>query len=303
MSVELRHLRAFVAAAEELQFSAAAERLHMTQQALSRTVSQLEQLLGTRLFDRTTRSVALTAAGEAMLPGAKRTLAASAKAVDAARGTGARPLKVDISSGGIETGALVLRRLRADNPHIAVEQVEVGVRRGMQLLGDGGLDILLGLADGPPSQLKIEALRLEQVLVGMAQDHPLAGEREVPVRALAEVSLLLPSDEAAGEWTAFVLTELRRAGVAPRRYPGTTHGSVAAAEVVREGACVVPTLAWTDPPPDFVFAPLAGRTFFFPWSMMWHEGGHERAEVSAFLTAARSVANERGWLQDSSGQL
>lgn len=297
MSVELRHLRAFVAAAEELHFSAAAQRLHLTQQALSRTVSQLEQLVGTPLFERTTRHVTLTAAGEAMLPSARRALVASAKAVDAARGTDARPLKVDISSGGIETGALVLRRLRRDHPHIAVEQVEVGVRRGKRLLGDGALDILLGLADDPPGHLGIEALRVEQVLVGMAQDHPLAAGAEVPLRGLEGIPLLLPSDEAAGEWTAFVLMELRRAGVSPRRYAGTTHGSVAAAEVMREGACVVPTLAWTDPPPDLVFRPLGERAFLFPWSMMWLEGGHERAEVSAFLAAARGVASERGWLR------
>ena len=67
MSVELRHLRAFVAVAEELNFTRAASRLHLAQQALSAQISQLEALLGTPLFVRTTRRVELTGAGRALL--------------------------------------------------------------------------------------------------------------------------------------------------------------------------------------------------------------------------------------------
>jgi len=76
VNAELRHLRSFVAAAEELHFSRAAQRLHLTQQALSTHVAQLEAMVGGRLFVRTTREVALSAAGKAMLDPARRALAA-----------------------------------------------------------------------------------------------------------------------------------------------------------------------------------------------------------------------------------
>src|SRR4029453_15151355 len=72
--LELRHLRYFIAVAEELNFSRAAERLHMAQPPLSVAIRQLEQELGTDLFLRTTREVQLTDAGQAFLDGARRTL-------------------------------------------------------------------------------------------------------------------------------------------------------------------------------------------------------------------------------------
>src|ERR671935_2839904 len=73
--IELRHLRYFVAVAEELNFSRAAERLHMAQPPLSAAIRQLERELGTQLLLRTTREVRLTDAGSSFLDGARRTLA------------------------------------------------------------------------------------------------------------------------------------------------------------------------------------------------------------------------------------
>jgi DNA-binding transcriptional LysR family regulator len=112
MAAELRHLRCFVAVAEDVSFSVAARRLYLSQQALSRIVQQLEREIGTKLFDRTTRSVQLTPAGEAMLTSARQSIAAAGRAVEQARRVGRgepiRRLRIDVSSGGLETGALVL---------------------------------------------------------------------------------------------------------------------------------------------------------------------------------------------------
>lgn len=300
MSPELRHLRCFLAVAEELSFSAAANRLYMSQQALSRTVAQLERELGTRLFERTSRSVALTLAGEAMVVHARRAAAAADDAFDAAqraeRGDLARPLRVDISSGGIETGAAIVRRLRETRPEIAVHQVEVGVARGLELIRDGRLDVVLGLATRAPAELSVELLRREPVLLGVAEDDPLASLEEIPVAALADVELLLPSDESAAEWVEFVVDFCRQAGVTPRRWPGVTHGSVSAAEVVREARCVVPTNAWAEPPAGLVFRPLDPAPVF-PWSMVWRPDPSPTSEVEAFLACAREVRDARSWLR------
>src|SRR5436190_23857334 len=84
-AIELRHLRAFLAVAEELNFGRAAERLYITQPALSRQIRALEQLVGCELVRRTTRRVELTLAGEALLERSRRLLADVDAAVTAAQ--------------------------------------------------------------------------------------------------------------------------------------------------------------------------------------------------------------------------
>jgi DNA-binding transcriptional LysR family regulator len=309
LNPELKHLRYFVAVAEELNFSAAARRLYVSQQALSRVIQQFERELGVRLFDRTTRTVELTRAGDALYGSAKRSIEAAEHAFDTARraaqGEGARPLRVDISSSGLETGALVLRRLRREYPGIRVHQVEDGVPRGLDALRDGRLDALFGLATHCPPDVRAEAIRREPVLVGMSADHAFAGLDVVSVSMLAGVELLLPSDAAAVEWVEFVGIFCGQAGVRPRRWPGATHGTAAHAEVLREYDCVVPTVAWTDPPEDLVFRRLVEPTPILPWSMMTAPAsGDGHAELDALMKCAQIVGAERGWLtpaEDDSG--
>ena len=300
MSLELKHLRYFVAVAEDLNFTAAARRLYVSQQALSRIIQQLERSLGVKLFDRTTRSVALTQAGEAMLAAARRSTAAAEDAFHAAqraaRGELPRALWVDISSGSLQTGAVLLRYLREHHPALAVHQVEEGVPRGLVALRDGRLDVLLGLAASPPAQIDAELIRREPVLLGLAAGHPLAARASVPVAMLADVPLLLPSEQAAPEWVGFVRQFCAQAGITPRPWPGTTHGSVQATEVLRKGDCAVPTVAWAQPPDGVVFRPLVQPAPVFPWSVMTARTAIRPAEVDTFLRCARTVSAVEGWL-------
>jgi DNA-binding transcriptional LysR family regulator len=286
--------------AEDLNFTAAARRLYVSQQALSRIIQQLERTLGVKLFDRTTRSVALTQAGEAMLAAARRSTAAADDAIHAAqraaRGESPRALRVDISSGGLETGAILLRYLRERHPALALHQVEEGVPRGLIALRDGTLDVLLGLAASPPAQIDAELIRREPVLLGLAAGHPLAARASVPVAMLADIPLLLPSEQAAPEWTNFVRQFCAQAGITPRRWPGTTHGSVQAAEVLRHGDCAVPTVAWARPPDGVVFRPLVQPAPLFPWSVMTARTAVRPAEVDTFLRCARAVSAAESWL-------
>src|SRR5918997_2063160 len=85
---ELRRLRAFVAVAEELNFTRAAERLHLGQQAVSKSVGQLERELGVELLERTTREVRLTSAGTALLAAGRDALVAADTAFERARAVG-----------------------------------------------------------------------------------------------------------------------------------------------------------------------------------------------------------------------
>ncbi|MFD0688714.1 LysR family transcriptional regulator [Actinomadura fibrosa] len=300
MGPELKQLRYFVAVAEDLSFSVAARRSHVSQQALSRIIQQLEQQLGVRLFERTTRTVRLTPAGAAMLGPARQSIAAAENAVNAARraddGDYQRALRIDISSSGLQTGAVLLRHFRRRHPQIPLWQVEEGVDRGLTALREGRLDVLLGLATHCPIDIPAEVIRREPVVLGMTATHPLAQLDAVPVARLADQELLLPADETAIEWVEFVAQFCRRAGIGVRRWPGVTHGSSGAADAVREAGCVVPTNRWNDPPADLVFRPLVDPVPVFDWAIMSAPGSENAARVKSFVECARDVAAKSDWL-------
>ncbi|MFD0688717.1 LysR family transcriptional regulator, partial [Actinomadura fibrosa] len=178
MGLELKHLRNFVAVADALSFSVAARRSFVSQQALSRIIQQLEQELGVKLFERTTRSVRLTPAGAAMLGPARQSIAAADDAVSAARRAGSgdyrRSLRIDISSSDLQTGAVLLRAFRRRHPQISTWQVEEGVDRGLAALREGRLDVLLGLAAHCPLDVPAEVIRREPVVLGLSAAHPLS---------------------------------------------------------------------------------------------------------------------------------
>jgi len=300
MSPELKHLRYFIAVAEDLSFSVAARRLYVSQQALSKIIQQLEQQVGVKLFERTTRSVRPTPAGEAMLAPARQAIAAAEDAFNIARqaerGDHRRPLRIDISSSDIQTGAVLLHHYRRQYPQIPVVQVEAGVSRGLIALQKGHLDVLLGSASHCPTDIPSEVIRRERVTVGMTSDHPLSRLDAVPVARLADVDLLLPSDKEAIDWVEFVAQFCRQAGIHMRRWPGVTHGSRGAADVVRQGGCVVPTNQWVDPPDDLVFRPIIDPIPVFSWAMMIAPSAQSTPQVETFVTCTRWVAKLNGWL-------
>src|SRR5919107_1514923 len=136
MHVELRHLRYFVAVAEELNFSRAAERLHIAQPALSAQIRALEARLGCELFTRTTRHVALTPAGETLLDDARELLAGVDAALAKAPAAGPSErhvLRVGFAAHGAgEIGMEILRRFSQRSPSIATELVNAASLEELQ---------------------------------------------------------------------------------------------------------------------------------------------------------------------------
>ncbi|HEU4374764.1 MAG TPA: LysR family transcriptional regulator, partial [Telluria sp.] len=128
MNLDLRQLRYFVTVAEELHFGRAAARLHMTQPPLSQTIQALEELLGAPLFLRTRRSVALTPAGDALLPEARRMLAQAAELPElvraAAAGETGRIALAFVSSADYSVLPPFLRSYRAAFPQVQINLQE-----------------------------------------------------------------------------------------------------------------------------------------------------------------------------------
>jgi DNA-binding transcriptional LysR family regulator len=216
---ELRHLRYFVAVAEELNFSRAARRLRMAQPPLSVAIRQLEQELGTSLFHRTSREVKLTEAGAVLLEGARRTLAEADHALTAARRVGAGELGwLRIGYGwytGFETLPALGRAARRSRPDIELLTEEIRPYRLPAALRSGAIDVALAVHPDLVSDLTYQIVRRERIVAVISSSHPLAGEQEIPLEALTEELVLFPRNLAPGLHD-FYLGLCRRAGFEPQ---------------------------------------------------------------------------------------
>lgn len=176
--IELRHLRYFVAVAEELHFGRAARRLHLSQPPLSQQIRRLEELLGYPLFVRTSRAVRLTSAGETFLERAQRTLRKMDEDVEAMRCVGrgeAGTLGVGfIGSGMLTAIPAMLGQYRARFPRVNLQLREMYTSGVIRSLKEGALDVGFLRDGGPTEGLQVETLFSEPFLAVLPANHPLA---------------------------------------------------------------------------------------------------------------------------------
>ncbi|WP_435207665.1 LysR family transcriptional regulator [Micromonospora sp. bgisy143] len=177
--VESRPLRYFVAVAEELSFTRAAERLGIASPALSRAISGLESDLGVRLLDRTTRSVALTETGAVLLADARAALVALDAATRRARRAAGVPggklvvaVKADVEGGLLED---VLAAYRAEHAAVPVEVMFTGWREQPALVRAGEADVAIVVEPFDADGLDVEPLLSERQVLALPAGHPLAG--------------------------------------------------------------------------------------------------------------------------------
>jgi len=218
--IELRHLRYFIAVAEELHFGRAARKLGIAQPPLSLQIQRLEAELGTSLFDRTSRRVQLTPAGRTLLEEGRRALAGVRDAVDAAQ----RASRGETGSLTVAFAASVMflslprviRQFRESFPGVRLELRELGTGPQMIALRNGDLD--LGFLREPPldDELETETIMTERLLIAVSKRHPLARRRQVQLTDVAnEDFVLFPRDLAPGLY-GHVLRVCAEAGVHPR---------------------------------------------------------------------------------------
>ncbi|MFH9723052.1 LysR family transcriptional regulator [Streptomyces sp. NPDC017254] len=189
MSIELRHLRCFLAIAEESSLTRAAARLHLTQPAVSRTLAALEQHLGARLVDRSTHHLALTAEGRAFRDRAAAALAAFDAAVDPAR-LRHRPLRLGHawSAFGPYTTPL-LRRWQREHPETPLELLRIDDRTAGLTRGEVDAALLRGPVDAPG--LATEELATEGRVAAVPADGPLAERSRLTLDDLAGGTVVL----------------------------------------------------------------------------------------------------------------
>ncbi|OZE95480.1 LysR family transcriptional regulator [Rhodococcoides fascians] len=201
--MDVEQLRAFLAVAEELHFGRAAARLHVAQPPLSRTIKQLEKHLDATLFDRNTRSVRLTASGQALIGPARAVLEAMRSAEDAVKSAdGGETGRVKIAFAGVSTHRMVARLarvVRSQHPGLELELSSQNFAQpAMKRLLNGDTDIALGRWDVIPSGIECEIVLRDHLVVAFADTHPLADARHVRIDRLAtEQFVSLPLHEGS----------------------------------------------------------------------------------------------------------
>jgi len=196
--MDLRHLRYFLAVAEEGHFGRAAERLHIVQPALSMQIKALEDELGTPLFVRTSRRVELTAAGDLLRVEAERTLAQVARAKSvvqrAARGEIGH-LRIAFTGGAAFSGRLSadLRAFHVRYPDVELELMELPVVQHEDWLLEDRLDIAYGPELESVFDPRIAAVRITSWpwMVGMVEDHRLTAMNSIPSMELRDEGFVL----------------------------------------------------------------------------------------------------------------
>ncbi|WP_181298986.1 LysR family transcriptional regulator [Pseudomonas sp. Q2-TVG4-2] len=193
--MELRHLRCFVAVAEELHFARAAARLHIEQSPLSRIIKDLEYKLGVQLFERTTRRTRLTWAGTVLLDEAQRIFAvvdqAKASVKGAAAGYRGR-LRVALSDGVPQSRlAALLALCREEDPEVEICLSEVPSSAQVKGLQEDLFDVGLAQSDRHAEGLVATPVWLDPLVVALPARHQLLAHRQIPLEEVVRHPLIL----------------------------------------------------------------------------------------------------------------
>jgi DNA-binding transcriptional LysR family regulator len=291
--VELRHLRYFIAVAEELNFSRAAERMHMAQPPLSAAIRQLERDLRVDLFVRTTREVKLTEAGHAFLAGARRTLADAERAAEDARRAAAGELgdlRIAYSwSTRFETLPALGRAFRATHPDVELLAQEMWNARMPPAFRNGSIDVAVSLCPEIAADLQLAPIRRERLVALLPEAHSLAGEDAISLAALSgEEFIVFPREIAPRLHDAF-MSVYRRAGFEPRVRNESFHTGWdlgVLAEI--PAAAVAPQTVAGGLPEGIVAVAVDEPTDSMETCLVWRADDTSPA-VAAFVAAARAA--------------
>lgn len=288
---ELRHLRYFIAVAEELNFSRAARRLHMAQPPLSAAIRHLEDELGVALFERSTREVRLTEAGGAFLDGARRAVAEADAAVDAAKRAGSGEvgtLRVAYNwSARFETLPALGQAFNVQRPEVELLTEEMRPNRMSAALRRGTIDVAVALFPDVVGELSYRTIRREPIVAVLSQAHPLAGEAAIELGALADEFLLFPR-EVAPRLHDFYVGLCRSAGFEPKQGRESSRTRWMLGTWDAATTALFPASVTLDLPDSVAAVAISAPRGRLETQLMWRTGDHSPA-LLAFLDVADGV--------------
>ena len=289
----MRHLRYFQALAEELNFSRAADRVHIVQSALSRQIAALERELGVELFERTSRGVELTRAGRELKERVDRILPTLDEALDVTRLTASGEL------GRIEIGFIaaamwsvlpqILNEHRRRHPrvHFRLHELPI-VGEHLESLLDGTLDVALVRPIARFRTLSFETLVREPFVAVLPDDHPQAAAAAVDLADLADEPFVLMSRTAYPEAHDLFQQSCLEAGFAPRILDQGDTPNALYMVALGFGVALAPASARSCGVPGLSFRPLTRATPEVELAIAYRRDNRSSL-VAAFVETARAM--------------
>ena len=295
--MELRHLRYFVAVAEELNFRRAADRLCMEQPPLSRQIQQLESEIGVLLFHRVKRRIELTAAGRVFLEEARQTLTQADRAVAEARRTGQGDAAeitvgfcycIDKSSEAYCAFPEIAQTFRKQRPDIRLTLTELCSSVQAQALNERQID--LGFLQVPVTDAGLVSHRLaeEPLVLALPQDHPLANQSVIPLSALAEEKFLLFPETAYPALYSEIIAACGQAGFRPRVAQEVASSQMAVGLVGAGMGIAFVGASLAGRRPNVVFRAVSGFSFHLQLMIAWRRDDPSAA-LAEFVDLTRKM--------------
>ncbi|MEV8273027.1 LysR substrate-binding domain-containing protein [Microbacterium sp. NPDC077184] len=296
--MEIRQLRYFLAVAEELHFGRAARRLHMSQPPLSTQVGRLEQEIGVSLFERSTRRVALTAAGRHLKERASRLLgefdALRAEMSEYADGVAGDLTVGFVSSANYTVLPGVVPLFRSRRPRVNLTLIPLTSGEQLERLRAGALDVAIvrdetAASPSPAAALMSEVVYEERLVACLPAGHPLSSRRELSAAELVEVPMISYPPSLMPGFVNRVSDVLAAAGggrvVEEVVHQETALGFVSAGV----GTSILPESVRQLVPPSIAIVPLAGSPTTHLLAA-WPERHERSAVVTAFVDCLREVS-------------
>ena len=300
--MELRHLRYFLAVAEELHFHRAATRLHISQPPLSQQIRALERELDVTLLERNRRRVTLTVAGEGFRDDARSILAAVERASERARHV-ARGSLGTLSIGFVGSAMFsptlpdILREFRAGHPDVELVLRELPTTAQLHALVGGELDV--GVIRGPVAesevdpQLELMTIQRERLVAALPADHRLAARRRLRAADLrGESFVILARREAPGLYASLAAAMSDAGGLPEDVLEVAEMQTIISLVAGGFGVSLVPTSVGQVDRSGVAFRPIAGATQTIELSVAWRAGTGSPVR-DAFLAVARPARAPR----------
>ncbi|MBI5249541.1 MAG: LysR family transcriptional regulator [Desulfomonile tiedjei] len=281
--MEVRHLRYFIAVAEELHFGRAAQRVNICQPPLSQQIKDLEQELGVALFCRNHKKVSLTDAGAAFLEDARDILRRVELAAERARSVGRGALgriTMGLVLPALDTFLLdAIREFRASNPGIEIQLLELGTLAQLKALAAGDIQVgVMRLFQQDTKGLVAERILEEPYVLALPSKHRLASLKEVPIGALDNESFILFPRRTHPALYDKIIACCSAAGCTPTiEQEATTKVTAIALVAAGIGIALVPASTRKQHRFGVVYRPILGDLPVVELSLVWKEGTESAA--------------------------